>query len=201
MTRKTIGHIFSTTPSFVHHYKSISEFKLELQSGSTQFGSKLVILFVSCDHEIWWMTSENNWAPLLYYFKLCAWFQSHRFIQTGVTVRKHSILVKIGDFCSVWPWNLMDDFKNNRAPLLYYVKLCASFQSHQCIQASITVRKCSIRVKIRIFVGTCDLEIWRITLKNHRAPLLCCFNLCVSFCSHWWIQTGATIRKSKWTIF
>ena len=40
---KTIGHFFYTTSSFVHHFKSISEFKLELQSGNTQFGSKSMI--------------------------------------------------------------------------------------------------------------------------------------------------------------
>ena len=39
---KPIGHFFNTTSSFVHHFKSISEFKLELQSGNNQFGSKLI---------------------------------------------------------------------------------------------------------------------------------------------------------------
>ena len=42
----------------------------------------------------------NNRAPLLYYIKLCASFQIHRWIQTGVTVRKRSIQVKIGNFWS-----------------------------------------------------------------------------------------------------
>ena len=49
------------------------------------------------DLEISWMTSTNNRAPLLCYFKLCASFQSHLRIQIGVTVRKCSILVKIDD--------------------------------------------------------------------------------------------------------
>ena len=40
---KTIGHLFYTTSSFVHHFKSISELILKLQSGNTQFGSKLAI--------------------------------------------------------------------------------------------------------------------------------------------------------------
>ena len=53
--RKTIGHFFYTMSSFLHHFKSISEFKLELQSGNTQLGSKLQY-FVLCDLEIWWMT-------------------------------------------------------------------------------------------------------------------------------------------------
>ena len=46
------------------------------------------------------MTSKNNKAPLLYYIKLCASFQIHRWIQTGFTVRKRSIKVKICDFLS-----------------------------------------------------------------------------------------------------
>ena len=43
---KTIGHLFHTTSSFVHHFKSISEFKLGLglQSGNAQIGLELPIL-------------------------------------------------------------------------------------------------------------------------------------------------------------
>ena len=53
--------------------------------------------FVPCDLEIWWMTLENNRASLLCCFKLCATFHSHRWIQTGVTVRKRAIWVKFDD--------------------------------------------------------------------------------------------------------
>ena len=28
-----------------------------------------------------------------------------------------------------------------------------------------------------------------------RSPLLCYHKLCASFCSHWWVQTGVTVRK------
>ena len=38
---KTIGHFIYTTSSFVHHFKSIGEFKLDLQSRNAQFGSKI----------------------------------------------------------------------------------------------------------------------------------------------------------------
>ena len=34
-----------------------------------------------------------------------------------------------------------------------------------------------------------------MTLKNNRAPHQCHFKLCASFHSHWWIQTGVTVRK------
>ena len=97
MARKIIGHLFYTAPSFVHHLKSISEFKMELQSGNAQLWSKLTI-FYPCDLAIWRMTLTNNRAPLLCYFKFCASFRNHWWIQTRVTVRKRLFWVKFDDF-------------------------------------------------------------------------------------------------------
>ena len=37
---KTIGHLYYATSSSMHHFVAIGEFKLELQSGNAQFGSK-----------------------------------------------------------------------------------------------------------------------------------------------------------------
>ena len=107
---KTIGHLFYAASSFVHHFIAISQFKLELQSGSAQFGSKSAFC-VPCDLEIWGVTLRTNKAPLLCCFKLCTLFQSHWWIQTRVTVRKRPIWVKIDAFLVVGPWNLMDDLE------------------------------------------------------------------------------------------
>ena len=67
-------------------------------------------------------------------------------------------------FQPVWPWNLMNDPKNDKAPLLYYIKLCASFQIHQWIQTGVTctVRKRPIGVKIDDFFSsvTLQFDIW-----------------------------------------
>ena len=49
--------------------------------------------------------------------------------------------------------------------------------------------------EIRRFLEPCDLEIWRITFKNNRAPLLSIIKLYASFHHHMWIQTGVTVRK------
>ena len=87
--------------------------------------------------------------------------------------------------------------KNNRASLLYHVKLCASFQSHLWIQTGVTVRKRSIRVKTGDFFVLCDLEIWQMTLKDNRALLICYFKLCALFNSHHWIQTGVTVWNTQ----
>ena len=138
--RKSIEHLFHNTSSFLHHSKAIGEFKLELQSRNAQFGSKLAIIFVPCDLEIWRMTFKSIRASLLY-IKLCVSFQSHLWIQTRVTIRKHSIRIKISIFCPVWPINLMGDLENNRSPILCYFTLCASFQSHLWIQTGVTVPK------------------------------------------------------------
>ena len=48
-------------------------------------------------HRAAWSQLKNR-APLLCCFKLCATFHSHRWIQTGVAVRKHPIWVKFDDF-------------------------------------------------------------------------------------------------------
>ena len=50
--------------------------------------------------------------------------------------------------------------KNNRARMLYYVKLCLSFQSHRRIQTWFTARKPSIRVKIGDFF--CPAWPWKL---------------------------------------
>ena len=47
----------------------------------------------------------------------------------------------------------------------------------------------------RRFFEPCELAIWRMTLKNKRAPLLCYFKLCASFRSHRWFQTWVIVWK------
>ena len=53
----------------------------------------------------------------------------------------------------------------------------------------------------RRFLEPCDLEIWRMTLKNNRAPLLSIIKLYASFHHHMWIQAGVTVRKRlSWVV-
>ena len=148
---KTIGHLFYATSSFVQHFVAIGVFKLELQFGNAQSGSNATIFravrpwyltedlakqwgtssmllqawciisyslvnsslsysletfnsgqnqrFLElCDLEILRMTPKNNRASVLCYFKLCASFRTHWWIQIGVTVRKRTIWVNFDDF-------------------------------------------------------------------------------------------------------
>ena len=160
---KQKGTFFYPYASFMHHFVAIDESKLELQFWNAHFGSKSAI-FVPCNLVIWWMNLKNNWTPLLTDFKLCAPFRSHCWIQTGATVLKRQICVKIGDFLSLmalkfawWPW------KNIMAPLLCYFKIFASFHSHHLwIHVGVMVWK---KNKLgKICSNLCDLDLWPLIL-------------------------------------
>ena len=86
-------------------------------------------------------------------------------------------------------------FKNNREPLLCYFKLCPSFCSHWWIQTGVKSPETPNLGQIWRFLVPCDLEIWQMTLKNNRAPLLNIIKLYASFHHHMWIQTRVTVRK------
>ena len=138
---------------------------------------------------------ENNRVPLLYYIELCASFQIHRWSQTWVTVRKRSIRVKIANFLSHvtlkfdgWPWKSIGHLSYAASSFVHH------FKSISEVKLELQSRNAHFGSKSPFFVS-CDLEIWRMTLKNNRASLLCCFNLCASFRSHWLIPTGVTVRK------
>ena len=62
--------------------------------------------FVPCDLEIGWMTLKNNRTYLLRCFTFSATFHSHRWIQTGVTVRKRlsGVLTSVTLTFDLWPW-------------------------------------------------------------------------------------------------
>ena len=101
----------------------------------------------------------------------------------------------------IW-WKTME---NNRAPLLYHAKLCASFQSPGWIQTGVTVRKRPNLGQNQWFISRVTLKFYRWPWHN-RTPLLCHFTFCASFRIHWWIQTGVTVtdgptnRQTDWTI-
>ena len=152
--------LYYITSSSVHHFKSIGEFQLELQSGNGQLGSKSSFS-VPCDLEIWWMTLKNNRAPSLCCFKLCVSFHCHQWILTGVIVKKRPIRVKIDVFVprdfEIWQMTL----KNNTAPPWCHFKLCVSFRSHWWLQTGDTVQKRRILVKIEKI-----LSVWPWNLSD-----------------------------------
>ena len=153
---KTIGHLFYAALIFVHHFIAINELKLELQFGNAKFGAKSMI-FVPCVLEIWQMTLKKNRAPFVCYFMLiinCASFRGHGWIQTGVTVRKHLIWVKINIFWACDFEICRMTLENNREPLLSNIKLWALFHHHMWIQTGVMVQK------LLNWVLTLTFDLW-----------------------------------------
>ena len=101
------------------------------------------------------MILKNNRAPLLCYFKLCASFRSHWWIQTGVTVRKRPIWVKFDNFLAVWPWNFTDDLEKQYG---------TSPEQHQAlciISSSFVNSNCSYGTEtVKLGCDLCDLDLW-----------------------------------------
>ena len=103
------------------------------------------------------MTLKNNRAHLLWYCKLCASFRSHWWVQTGVTVRKRQIWVKIDNFFSRvilqfdgWHW------KKIRKPLLSNIKLMHHF-----------ITMCEFKLELQSrngLKGSWPLWLWLLTL-------------------------------------
>ena len=148
---KTIGHLFYATSSFVYHLVAIGELKLELQSGNAQSRSNSTLFFsrVTLKFDGW------RWKTIGHLFYATSSFVHHFVAIGGFKLELQSGNAQSGSnstiFRALWPWNLTDDFQNNRAPLLCYSKLCASFCSHWCIQTWVTVRKHPIWVKFDTF--------------------------------------------------
>ena len=186
------------------------------------------------DLEIWWMTLENNRAPLLRYFKLCAAFRSHWCIQTGVTVRKGQIWVKLDHFYSRvnlkfkgWPCKSIGHLSYTTSSFVHHfvpigeLKLKLQSRNAWCgskstIFLAMWPRNFTDDPKQGKSEGfdSCDRPsnltqigfkssifqpVWPRNLMDdppkNRAPLLCYFKLFASFRSHWWIQTGVTVQK------
>ena len=127
---------------------------------------KIDIFFVPCHLEIWGLTLKNYEAPLLCCFKFCALFHSHQWIQTWVTVQKRQNWLKIDDFLAVWPEIWRTSLKNNRAPLLITIKLCAWLHHHTWIQTGVTVWK-RLSWAMTSVTLTFDLWPWAFTRTSH----------------------------------
>ena len=162
---KTIWHLFYTMSSSMHDLKTIGEFKLELQSRNSQFGSKL-IFFIPCDLEIWQMTLKNKMAPLHTMSRFMHNFKTIGEFKLELQSRNSQFGSKLIFFipCDLEIWRMTS--KNNMAPLLYFVKLNASFQTIGGFKLELQSRNSQFGSKLAIFFWP-RVEIWRMTLKNN----------------------------------
>ena len=142
------------------------------------------------------MTFKNNRAPLLSIIKLYASFHHHMWIQTGVTVRKRFswVVTSVTLTFDLWPWPFA------WTSLLSLVITPENFMMIRWWEhgeKGVTDGRTDGRTD-----GLNQSYSCLVAAKNNRAPLLCYFKLCAAFRTHWWIQTGVTVRKrSIWFKF
>ena len=112
---KTTGHLFYATSSSMHHFIAISEFKLELQSGNAQFGSKSTIFFsrVTLQFDVW------PWKTIGHLFYVTSSFV-HHFVSIGdFKLELQSGNAQFGSnskiFRAAWPWNFTDDLQQGKS--------------------------------------------------------------------------------------
>ena len=147
------------------------------------------------------MIFKNNRAPLLCYYKLCASFRNHWWIQTVVTVRKRLIWVKIDDFVSRvtlkfdgWPWKTIGHFFYATSSVVYhFIAICEFKLESQSGNAQSGSNSRFFRT----------IKPWNLTedLENNRAPLLSIIKPYAWIHHHMWIQTWVTVRKRlSWVV-
>ena len=125
----------------------------------------------------------------------------HHFIAIGqLKLELQSGNAKFGSksaiFCPVWLWNLTEDLgKQYGTSYKLLQALCIISWPSVNSNYSYSPETPNSGQNQQFFVP-CDLEIWRITLKSNRPPLLCYFKLFLTaFHSHQPIQAGVTVRK------
>ena len=131
---KTIGHLFCATSSFVQYFVAIGEFKLELESGNAQSGSNSTIFRAVWPWNLTDDLEKQQGTSSMLLQALCS--ISYPLVHSNLSYSPETPnLGQILRFlmpCDLENWQMT--LKNNRAPLLCYFKLCASFLSHWWIQ-------------------------------------------------------------------
>ena len=190
---KTIGHLFYVTSSFVHHPVTIGEFKLELQSGNDQFGSKSMIF-----RAVWPcnLTHDLEKQGKSEGFESC----------DRPIVRKRPIWVKIGDVLyrvtlkfDGWPWKTTGHLSFAVSSFVQHFIAIGEFKT------GVTVQKRPIWVKIDDFFSrvTLQFDVWPWKTIGHL------FYATSSFVHHFVaigdlkleLQSGNTQFESNSTIF
>ena len=163
-----IGHLFYTTSSFVQHFKSIGDFKLKLQSGNVQFGSKLAILCPSWPWNLMDDLGKQLGTSSILHQALC--IISKPWVNWSWSYSPETTKSAIN--CPAWPWNLMDDLEKQLGTFSMLLQaLCIISQPSVNSNWSYSSETPNLGQNRRFFVP-CDLEIWRVTLENNRVPLL-----------------------------
>ena len=164
----------------MYHLKNIGEFKLGKRSIRVKIGYLLPCVTLKFDGYPW----KTIWHLL---YTTSSFLHHLKAGKAQFGSKSPIFLSRVNLKFGGWRWKITGHVFYTAPSFLHHFKAMGEFKlsySSETINSG----------QNRRFVVSCDLEIWRMTLLNNRAPLLCCFKLCVSFHSHQWIQSGATTR-------
>ena len=109
--KKTTGHLFYATSSFMHHFVAISEFKLKLESRNAKIWVKFDDFYSRVTLKFDGLPSKTI-GPLFY--------ATSSFVHHFVAIDEFKLELESGNaqsgsnwmlFRAVWPWNLRDDLE------------------------------------------------------------------------------------------
>ena len=156
---KTIGHLFYATSSIVHHFISIGEFKLELRVRKRLIWVKIDDLLsrVTLQFDVWpWKTIGHLFyatSSVMHHFVGIGIFKLELQSGNAQSGSNSTICFSRVTLREIWRTTL----KNNRAPLLSNIKLCASFHRHVWTQTEVTARK---RISWALTSVTLTFALW-----------------------------------------
>ena len=105
------GQFFYIMSSFVHHFKSIGEFKLELLSRHAKFGPKLTIFCPVWTWNLMGDLAKQLGTSSILHQALC--IISNPLMLSNLSYSPE--MLNLGQnwrfFCPSWPWNSMDDLE------------------------------------------------------------------------------------------
>ena len=152
-----------------------------------------------CDLEIWRTTFKNNRAPLLCYIATSS------FVQHFVAIGEFKLELQSGNaqfgskstiFWAVWPSDLTDDLEKQLGTSSMLLQALCIF-SYPLVNSNWSYSPETPNLgQIWQFLEPCDLEIWRMTFKNNRAPLLSNIKLSIisSYVNSNWSYSPETVK-------
>ena len=144
--------------------------KLELQWGNAKFGLILPLFHLVWPLYLMYNLKKNKhifYANSIFAHDLVAIGEFIVELQTGSA--RFRLKSSFFGLCDLEIWWMTS--KNNGVPLLCNFNLVHHFVAICELQLELQPGNSQYESKSSILFGLCDLEIWRMTLKNNRAPL------------------------------
>ena len=143
--RKQNHKLWIINTAFIRGFTCMLNFEISwIQCPHNKINNNNCVNFkcVSLTEKVLHRKKHNNDSQVRFVWSFCMKINKAN-LRDLIAATSLVILLKLDSnhwfFQPIWPRNLMDDWKNNRATHLGYINLCALFQSHHWIQTGVTI--------------------------------------------------------------